>query len=94
MNDDTPVTALAHEWNFIFRCKQHIIHDPREPEKSTAYVIKMFRVNSGAYPLNLIHRRKSGYYSHIMVFRKMFAFKDARSVSLYPYNQSQILQYV
>jgi len=54
----------------------------------------MFRVNSGAYPLILIHRGKSGYYSHIMVFRKMFVFKDAKSVSLYPYNQSHTLQYV
>jgi len=34
MTDATPLTPLAHEQNFIFNCRQHTIHDPRETENN------------------------------------------------------------
>jgi len=35
MHDATPLTPLAHERNYIFKCKQHTysLHDPWGPEK-------------------------------------------------------------
>jgi len=33
MKDATPIMPPTHEWNSIFKTKQHRIHDPRGPEK-------------------------------------------------------------
>ena len=58
---------------------------------SDKIINRNFQFVAGSMPLTLL-------YNNFMSSNKQtvhkFAFKDARSVSLYPYNQSQILQQV